>query len=205
MIYCFLFLIQIWPNGEISVPACPLCGLNRPLILQIYAPLEKTQFHRTFYIFACMNPVCSNESKGWICMRTQLIEKVVEKDSGSVKKRPTKASNNINWCSGADDWDDEFADDECYDKNYSSQVRMEQQEPFNDNVNEQNGNVVSHHFLYGKNDNRNMSDEEEEESNSMDSDPIPMFNNLQVIDDKNANCGAQGKMRLTMSTTRETI
>lgn len=36
-----------------------------------------------------------------------------------------------------------------------------------------------------------MSDEDEE-SNSMESDPIPGFGNLQV-DDKNANCGAQGK------------
>lgn len=39
-----------------------------------------------------------------------------------------------------------------------------------------------------------MSDEDEE-SNSMDSDPIPGFGNLQV-DDKNANCGAQGKNML---------
>lgn len=36
-----------------------------------------------------------------------------------------------------------------------------------------------------------MSDEDEE-SNSLESDLIPGFGNLQV-DDKNANCGAQGK------------
>lgn len=36
-----------------------------------------------------------------------------------------------------------------------------------------------------------MSDEDEE-SNSIESDPIPGFGNIQV-DDKNANCGAQGK------------
>lgn len=35
-----------------------------------------------------------------------------------------------------------------------------------------------------------MSDEDDE-SNSMESDPIPAFGNLQV-DDKNANCGEQG-------------
>lgn len=35
-----------------------------------------------------------------------------------------------------------------------------------------------------------MSDEDEE-SNSIENDPIPAFGNLQV-DDKNANCGAQG-------------
>lgn len=39
-----------------------------------------------------------------------------------------------------------------------------------------------------------MSDEDEE-SNSMESDPIPGFGNLQV-DDKNANCGAQGKQAI---------
>lgn len=35
--------------------------------------------------------------------------------------------------------------------------------------------------------------DEDDESNSMESDPIPAFGNLQV-DDKNANCGAQGKL-----------
>lgn len=67
---------------------------------------------------------------------------------------------NITWCSEADDWDD-----------------------FEDNRNEENGNVL-------KNDNR-ISDDEDE-SNSMENDIIGGFDNLN-IDDKNANCGAQGK------------
>lgn len=41
----------------------------------------------------------------------------------------------------------------------------------------------------------NRLSDEDDESNSVESDPIPAFGNLQV-DDKNANCGAQGKIVL---------
>lgn len=96
----------------------------------------------------------------------------------------------INWCNDANDWGD--ADDV-----YNSDA---------DNCNEQNGNII-------KNDNRlvgvvcggivfiflnlfrNRLSDEDDESNSMESDPIPAFGNLQV-DDKNANCGAQGNFYL---------
>lgn len=64
-----------------------------------------------------------------------------------------------------------------------------QQPPLVDNLNEQNGNVVFNNMVLAKNENRTTSDDEDE-SNSMD-DPIPMFNHLHVIDDKNANCGDQ--------------
>lgn len=97
-----------------------------------------------------------------------------------------------NWCSGADDWYDEFGDDDTFDKNSISSNQMQlvaQQPPLDDNLNEQNGNTVCNNIVLAKNENRNISDDEDE-SNSMD-DPIPMFNNLQVIDDKNANCGEQ--------------
>ncbi|XP_031631672.1 programmed cell death protein 2-like [Contarinia nasturtii] len=185
-----------WPSSELSIPPCPLCGLIRPLILQIYAPLENSQFHRTFYIFACMNSICSNQSKGWLCLRIEHLEKIYERNGTSNKKKTQVNSINItSWCSGADDWGtDEFGDDgDGFDKsniNCSNQMQLvAQQQPLDDNLNEQNGNMVCNNIVMAKNENRNMSDDEDE-SNSTD-DPIPMFNNLQVIDDKNANCGEQ--------------
>lgn len=121
------------------------------------------------------------------------MEKVQEKEvkkEASRRQQPAVAQN-INWCSGADEWDDGEGDDDVYSIN-------NQPEPVDDdNCNEQNGNVISNNLAFnvGKNDNNRMSDEEEE-SNSMESDPIPAFDNLQLADDKNANCGAQGQFHL---------
>lgn len=173
--FCFpIVSLQNWPNSDIIIPACPLCSLPRPLIAQIYAPLTNSQFHRTLYIFACVNSICSNQSKSWLCIRTQSMEKQIEKASSSAKKQAKKSSN-INWCSGGDEWDDDFGD-ETFGK-ISDEI----------NLNEENGNIVRS----PPRDNRPASDDEdEEESVSMDSDPIPMFGNLQVIDDKNANAAA---------------
>lgn len=78
--------------------------------------------------------------------------------------KPTLATN-IKWCSDEDDWGDQ------------DQMSISDSENFN----EENGNTI-------KADNRHS---DEEESTSMDNDPIPSFGNLNV-DDKNANCGAQG-------------
>lgn len=137
-----------------------------------------------------MNSQCSNQPKGWLCIRAQHLEKIYEWNAASNKKK-TSNSKKINWCSGADDWGDEFGgDDDGFDTNNISLNHMQLvAQPLDDNLNEQNGNVVCNNIVLAKNENRTISDDEDE-SNSMD-DPIPMFNNLQVIDDKNANCGEQ--------------
>lgn len=194
-----------------------------------------------------MNSVCSNQSKGWLCIRVEHLEKIFERSTTANKKK-AQSINNIttmttkNWCSGADDWGDEFGggggesggvgciDDDEFDIStisanqqpiyipanastnckycmsncrYSNCGRpvgsscskaqigdMAPKPPLDDNLNEQNGNMVMcNNLMLGKNENRNQSDDEDE-SNSMD-DPVPMFNNLQLIDDKNANCGEQ--------------
>lgn len=153
-----------------------------------------------------MNSICSNQSKGWICIRAQHLENVFERNNAPNNKNNKKKSNasqttaKTNWCGGADDWGDEsFDDDGCFDKNIcSNQMQLVAQQPsFDDNLNEQNGNTLSNEFhCVMKHETRNMS-EDEDESNSMD-DPIAMFGNLQVIDDKNANCGEQGNIRYKM-------
>lgn len=140
-----------------------------------------------------MNSICSNQSKGWLCIRVEHLEKIFERNQATNRKKNASSMNiTTNWCSGADDWYDEFGDDDTFDKNSISSNQMQlvaQQPPLDDNLNEQNGNTVCNNIVSAKNENRNISDDEDE-SNSMD-DPIPMFNNLQVIDDRNANCGEQ--------------
>lgn len=162
------------------------------MIVQIYAPLDNSQFHRTLYIFACVNPICSNQSKSWICIRAQQLEKLYERDTINTKKWPEQrqpSSTNISWCTGADEWDVEFDTED--DNGFGKPNEQQQQD---DNLNEQNGNVVSTVVGLESNkiENRMMSDEEEEESVSMESDPIPFFGNMQLADDKNANCEGQG-------------
>lgn len=177
-----------------------------------------------------MNSICSNQSKGWLCIRVEHLEKIYERHTSAHRNKKSQNINSTNnsnitatpnWCSGADDWGgDDFGsggggggggfgsggggdDDDTFDTNtISSNLMMmnqqQQQQPpsFDDNLNEQNGNTMvmcnNMGMLGGKIENRNhQSEDDEDESNSMD-DPIPMFNNLQVIDERNANnCGEQ--------------
>lgn len=141
------------------------------MIVQLYVPLENSSFHRTIYLFSCLNPPCSNQSQGWLCIRTQVLEKNYEKDTKVRVKQPKMEK--IVWCTGQDDWGD------------SPEDEMFSLDTVNDR-NEENGNVISVENTQ-KCDNR-MSDEDDE-SNSFGSDPLPGFNNL-GIDDRNANNGA---------------
>ncbi|XP_061391380.1 uncharacterized protein LOC133326788 [Musca vetustissima] len=198
-----------WPNGEIKIPACPLCGTARPLIVQLYAPLEMSQFHRTLYIFACLNPVCSQNSKSWLCVRTQhldtpdhsdIIKAVASPKNNKQKKKKEaskQATGKLSWCSGADDWgavDDQAIVGETIEK-------MDTEADECNESNEENGNVIS-----GKNVNLPLSsdgderpsssneDDDEDESNSMDNELIMNFNQMDVraaqnvAEDPNANC-----------------
>lgn len=154
-----------WPVTDIKVPNCPICSSVRPLLVQLYAPLENSQFHRTIYVFACLHPSCSNNSKGWLCLRTQNLDTSncdIESTSANGKNKKSQSGQKMSWCSGADDWGDEAED-------------------FNQN--EENGNVI-------KMDNYRLSDDEDE-SNSMENDLVCALDSLDV-DDRNANCGAQG-------------
>ncbi|XP_013100976.2 programmed cell death protein 2-like [Stomoxys calcitrans] len=206
-----------WPNGEIKIPSCPLCGTARPLVVQLYAPLDMSQFHRSLFIFACLNPICSQNSKSWLCVRTQhletpdhseIIKVVASPKNGKQKKKkdPKQATSaKLSWCSGADDWGivvDEVAVKEA----------IEQMDTGADDCNEpneENGNVINpknvnlpvsgNHLETNdedEDDDRPLSneDDEEDESNSMDNDLILSFNQMDVrapqniAEDPNANC-----------------
>lgn len=153
-----------WPVADIKVPNCPLCGSVRPLLVQLYAPLDNSKFHRTLYVFGCLHPSCSSTSKGWICLRTQILDTSECDGQGKVakSKKPAASEKKMSWCSGADDWSDDGDDS---------------------NQSESNGNVIQM-------DNFRQSDDEDE-SNSMENDLVCALDSMGV-DDRNANSGPQG-------------
>ncbi|XP_058823919.1 programmed cell death protein 2-like [Topomyia yanbarensis] len=165
-----------WPTSDVLVAPCPLCGQSRPLLLQIYAPLENSQFHRTLYIFACLNAPCSTQSQSWTCIRTQALEKSpieIECGATATSQFVKTAPSNIAWCSGADDWGEEETETE------DSFMRVNTAN-IPDIVHEENGNIIQYA--------RSRISDEDEESNSLENDPFPDFANLRV-DEKNANGG----------------
>ncbi|XP_063911755.1 programmed cell death protein 2-like [Zophobas morio] len=104
-------------NIKLDAPICPLCQLPRPLVVQIYAPLENSAFHRTLYLFGCINPNCWNQSESWICVRVQSQEKIIEHEEATAVASKASVTD---WCADADDWDDNNA-----------------------NMNEENGNLIN--------------------------------------------------------------
>ncbi|XP_060877777.1 programmed cell death protein 2-like [Metopolophium dirhodum] len=81
-------------------PKCPLCNRQTPLLIQIYAPVTNSIYHRTLYIHACVSPGCWNKSQSWICLRRQWVAV----DDYDNKQQSTTF---IEWCDDADDWGEE--------------------------------------------------------------------------------------------------
>ncbi|XP_017786647.1 PREDICTED: programmed cell death protein 2-like [Nicrophorus vespilloides] len=108
-----------FPNDlKVESTQCPLCQLPRLLVIQIYAPLDAT-YHRTLYVFACLNPNCRNSNESWLCMRVQCTEQI--KDIIPSTPTATSTVTATDWCQDADEWDDDN----------------------NSNFSEENGNVIN--------------------------------------------------------------
>lgn len=61
-----VFSFQDWIHAENAKKkiTCNVCGSVTPLLLQTYAPVkERMQYHRTLYVFACINPNCWGNPK----------------------------------------------------------------------------------------------------------------------------------------------
>ncbi|KAK0181816.1 hypothetical protein PV327_000010 [Microctonus hyperodae] len=117
-------------SNESTLPliSCRLCGLNQLLVVQLYAPLENSKYHRTLYIFACINSNCWNQNESWTCLRIQSLE---EKSITETKIQTTSPPPTTSWLSGADDWDEDDDDN-------------------NDNITEPNGNNMLENKSYKK-------------------------------------------------------
>ncbi|XP_049870752.1 programmed cell death protein 2-like [Pectinophora gossypiella] len=152
-----------WPpveNLQLS-SKCPLCGLHRLLVVQCYAPLENSVYHRTLYVFACISPNCWIQSESWLCVRSQFQDNSSSQSSTTVVMPSTES--NMMWCNGADEWDE------------------------NDNGDTANGNVMNVDNASPKNGMQRNSDEDEE-SNSFELETVEQaLGNLQVFDAHNAN------------------
>ncbi|XP_047113634.1 programmed cell death protein 2-like [Schistocerca piceifrons] len=151
-----------WPCDGIPTPSCQLCGLVLPLIVQIYAPLENSPYHRTLYIFGCINPNCWNQSESWICVRSQTVD--TASDPGVASPAVTvNTGTTTDWCQEADDWDDDN----------------------NVNNNEENGNVIA--CIKNVESCEHVSDDDNEmEDNQCD---LRMQLGNLNLDERNANCG----------------
>ncbi|XP_037975709.2 programmed cell death protein 2-like [Plutella xylostella] len=155
-----------WPpleNLQFS-SKCPLCGLYRMQVVQCYAPLENSIYHRTLYVFACVSPNCWSQSESWICVRSQ-----IQDDSGSPVNACTTVAmptpdTNLTWCNGADEWDE------------------------NDNGDTANGNFMNVDNAPSPNNVNRLSDEDDE-SNSFEIESVEQaLGHLHVSNDAhNAN------------------
>ena len=92
---------QNWIGSDIPISelACTLCQSPCELICQIYAPLENSIYHRSLYIFACIQPSCWNHPQSWKCFRGQ------SKDPQEVSSSQDQFSafEEVNWSDDEDD------------------------------------------------------------------------------------------------------
>ena len=104
-----IFIFQDWICSDIPLSelACQLCHTTIQLICQIYAPLENSPYHRTLYVFACIQPPCWNDSKSWKCFRGQFK---ASETLQPPKEETQQPAFTLDW--GVDsDWGDDDDDD----------------------------------------------------------------------------------------------
>ena len=116
------------PNWIVDIPAvselaCSICQSPTQLLCQIYAPLENSPFHRTLYIFACIQPPCWNDSKSWKCFRGQVKSEDQTKtkiDHEIAQSQLQKTSNfSLDWGVDSDWGDEETTDNDNLDAKFT--------------------------------------------------------------------------------------
>ena len=96
-----------WPVSSPTPPpaVCDRCGRPQPLVVQIYAPIGASAYHRTLYVFGCVAPECANESGAWRCVRAQQRAAPVRGEAAAaVRSTPVAAA--ADWLDAAEDWGD---------------------------------------------------------------------------------------------------
>lgn len=99
-----------WCNEGCSIPKCGNCGMEMVQVVQVYAPLTNTSYHRTLHIFGCLQPTCWNKDESWACVRSQKLD-----TSTTVAEQipdPTRTHQPVtDWLGDADDWGDDDKND----------------------------------------------------------------------------------------------
>ncbi|XP_034174091.1 programmed cell death 2 like trus [Osmia lignaria lignaria] len=98
-----------YEKNILSIPQCRLCRLYQLLALQLYVPLDNSKYHRTLYIFTCINPNCWNQNESWTCLRVQVLED--EYKSNALDSSTIHVPSTTSWLSDADDWGDNNLND----------------------------------------------------------------------------------------------
>jgi len=91
-----------------TAPRCGRCGALMYFLLQMYCPLGGSRYHRTLYLFVCLEEAgadgaaCQADPAGWRLLRVQVAAAATE----SAATAPTVAPA-ASWNHDADEWSDE--------------------------------------------------------------------------------------------------
>ncbi|XP_069824573.1 programmed cell death protein 2-like [Dendropsophus ebraccatus] len=91
------------PPVKLSFPSCLLCSSALCHVVQIYCPLEGSQYHRVINVFACSTKSCWGKPYSWVAVRSQCIETLNPQATKEVPKQENKMAAR-DWCEDADDW-----------------------------------------------------------------------------------------------------
>lgn len=88
---------------------CILCNNEMVLVVQLYCPLGNSSYHRTLYVFCCINRSCWNKQQSWQVYRNQHL---FQNESHKFPKASTctnEEDDNVqkqSWLSDELDWED---------------------------------------------------------------------------------------------------
>uniref|UniRef100_T1JCV5 Programmed cell death protein 2 C-terminal domain-containing protein n=1 Tax=Strigamia maritima TaxID=126957 RepID=T1JCV5_STRMM len=97
-----------WIQANVPCPRCRVCERELCLVVQLYCPLDGSPYHRSIYIFGCINDSCWSNSDSWVAIRSQKGGQVgsSSSSSGAARHVPVAAADD-EWLENADDWQEE--------------------------------------------------------------------------------------------------
>ncbi|XP_063801498.1 programmed cell death protein 2-like [Pseudophryne corroboree] len=91
------------PHVTLLFPSCPLCSSVLCHVVQVYCPLEGSQYHRVIHVFACSKKPCWGKHESWVALRSQGLEEHKPQITQSVSQQENKMSA-ADWCDDANNW-----------------------------------------------------------------------------------------------------
>ncbi|XP_013932032.1 PREDICTED: programmed cell death protein 2-like [Thamnophis sirtalis] len=97
------------PDWRLSVPvihlSCEVCCAGLLHVVQIYCPLQGSQYHRVINVFACARKSCWGNSESWKVLRSQYLQIPRKEIQDCTQKQEQERTQAVtDWCNGADDW-----------------------------------------------------------------------------------------------------